>query len=95
VLAEPKCLQRGSSLGDGGLSTPHDLSPRSTPVGSLLHHVLPSPPPSRAPLGALSHRPRSGIHIIPRTPSIDVVEAALANTLVAMVDGTRPDVSVA
>jgi hypothetical protein len=95
VLAEPRSLKGGSPPDARGLSTALDPSPLSTPVGSPPIHVLPSPPPSLVPLGAPSHRPKFELHIVPRTPAIDVVEATPANALVSMVGGLRPFVSVA
>jgi hypothetical protein len=66
----------GSPLGSG---MPSDVDQGSTPEGS--------PPPHSDMLGALSRRPCFETRVIPCTTTIDVVEAGLANALVAFIGG--------
>jgi hypothetical protein len=66
----------GSPLGSG---MPSDVDQGSTPEGS--------PPPHSDLLGMPSRRPCFETRVIPCTTAIDVVEAGLANALVAFVGG--------
>jgi hypothetical protein len=94
--------------GEIALDEPRDRSSRShsstppgragipTSEGSPSQHSCPSPPPpppgSPAPR---NHRYRFVLRVIPRTLAIDVAKQALANALVMIVGGTRPQVSSA
>jgi hypothetical protein len=66
-----------------------------TPEGSPCHHTLPSPtlspppPPPPSPPSSLVET-----CVIPRTAAMDQAKEALANVLVAVVDGDRLTVSL-
>jgi hypothetical protein len=75
--------------------TPPGHQAAATPEGSPSCHILPSQPPSPPPLEAPSCYPRLELRALPCMLMVNAMEVELSSSLVTMVRGSRPPVSLA